>query len=290
MASYCGKCSLVWDGSKPFISCETCAATFDIDCVKITKTMFNTFSSSKNWSWRCDTCKYSSYRVMSNNLKELTNVVDLLRKEIDIIKKQISPKTDSNISIDSPVSPPNTSLRHPSSATLQTEPLLAATQNHQSSASIQSQHTSIESTNQLESLRQTRSDKTKALSNLKSYNSSKPSQTIVNDNSRVELNDVVQLEAASFKDKKWFYLSNLKPGTTENMVKSFICTKMNVDPSKLYVRNLLKRNHDPGLITFTSFKVGFHESLDISTKSSIWPENVSFGPFIPKNEFVRRHR
>lgn len=101
---------------------------------------------------------------------------------------------------------------------------------------------------------------------------------------------IVELEAATFKEKKWFYVSNLKPGTSESMVKSYICTKMKMEPTELIVKSLLKKNHDPKCITFTSFKVGVDETSDTTAISNIWPENVTVSVFIQKNEYPRRHR
>lgn len=100
----------------------------------------------------------------------------------------------------------------------------------------------------------------------------------------------VELVAASFKEKKWFYVSNLKPGTTESTMKSYICDKMNVPPSEVIVKSLLKKDHDPSSITYTSFKVGIEESIDTTKMNSIWPRNITSSVFVPKNEFIRRHR
>lgn len=100
----------------------------------------------------------------------------------------------------------------------------------------------------------------------------------------------IDLVAATFKKKKWFYVSNLKPGTSESMVKSYICTKTKIDTSEVTVKSLLKKNHDPASITFTSFKVGIDETTDTEALNSIWPDNVTINVFIPKNEYPRRPR
>ncbi|KAG4077871.1 hypothetical protein HA402_013805 [Bradysia odoriphaga] len=105
-----------------------------------------------------------------------------------------------------------------------------------------------------------------------------------------QVSTIGELVAASFKEKKWFYVSNLKPGTTELTMKSYICDKMKVPPSEVIVKSLLKKDHDPSSITYTSFKVGIEESIDTTNMNSIWPRNITSSVFVPKNEFIRRHR
>lgn len=96
MASYCGKCNRIWDGSIDFVSCESSSATFDIECVKISKTVFKATNDSRNWSWRCDSCRYSSYRTMTNAVKELTTIVNFVRSEMDLINKKLDHVSNVN--------------------------------------------------------------------------------------------------------------------------------------------------------------------------------------------------
>lgn len=100
----------------------------------------------------------------------------------------------------------------------------------------------------------------------------------------------VDLLAATFKEKRWFYLTNLKPGTMESTVKSYICSKIKVNPRSVTVKSLLRKDHDPASITFVSFKVVIDDTIDTSTISLIWPDNVKITVFVPKNEYIRRHR
>jgi len=101
------------------------------------------------------------------------------------------------------------------------------------------------------------------------------------------------LEAASpTTDRLWFHVSNLKLGTSEEMVKKFILQNKKFSQMDFVVKSLIKRDHCPSNITFASFKVGFEPSsaIDFTELKSIWPTNVSFGKFIPKNLHHRRHR
>lgn len=61
-------------------------------------------------------------------------------------------------------------------------------------------------------------------------------------------NHCVTLEAARSIEKKWFYVSNLRPGTTESMVKSFITNNLRLEDSELIGKSLLKRDHDAAQI------------------------------------------
>lgn len=109
-------------------------------------------------------------------------------------------------------------------------------------------------------------------------------------NNHATPNNCVTLEAARSIEKKWFYVSNLRPGTTESMVKSFITNNLRLEDSELIVKSLLKRDHDPAQITFTSFKIGFDTAADTINLENIWPANISISEFIPKNLHNRRHR
>lgn len=102
-----------------------------------------------------------------------------------------------------------------------------------------------------------------------------------------------RLEAASPPtDRLWFHVSNLKLGTSEELVKKFILENKNFSQMDIVVKSLINRNHDPSSITYASFKVGFEPSsaIDLTELKSIWPANVSFKEFIPKNLHYRRHR
>lgn len=262
MASYCNKCSKLWDGSVPFITCEICASSFDIDCVKVTKTTFNTMANGKNWSWKCDSCRYSSYRVMSNNLKELKNVVDLMRTELEQVKNLI---ISTNNTSSAPTNGPKLPLVPTS---ISASPVTNPKPNSTKSAPVAPR---------------TRGQLARANN----------SNTSTNTNTNVDTAELtepsVTLEAATIQDKKWFDVSNFKPGTTENMVKQHICNKMNFGPSDITVKCLLKRDHDPAAITFISFKVGFNVTADTSDITNIWPANISTSVFIPKNEYKGRN-
>lgn len=265
MASYCKKCSQVWDGSVAFISCESCASTFDIDCVKITKTMFNAFSNGKNWSWKCDSCRFSSYRIMSNNLKELTNTVDLLRNELLFLKNLLAPDKFQSDKMNG------------SQSTLSVPPC------KNQAKTIHSSSVLPPAKSQSKSTIETRS-RSQALKNQPTKDD------VVTIDQQYCTDNVVTLEAASHTEKKWFYVSNFKPGTTETMVKSFIISKSNFNAADVIVKSLLRRDHDPTQITFASFKVGFDVIADTTNIENIWPVDISFAEFIPKNLNNRRHR
>lgn len=266
MASYCNKCSKLWDGSVPFITCEICTSTFDIDCVKVTKTTFNTMANGKNWSWKCDSCRYSSYRVMSNNLKELKKVVDLVRTELEQVKNLIL--STNNTSLASTTGPINPSLVPASNS--------AFPVTNTSTRTIPKPKNSVSAP-----------IAPRTRGQLAKTNNSDSSANL---NTNVDTAESsVTLEAATVQDKKWFYVSNFKPSTSENMVKQHICNKMNVVPPDIIVKCLLKRDHDPAAITFISFKVGFNVTADTSEIFNIWPANISTSVFVPKNDYKGRH-
>lgn len=102
------------------------------------------------------------------------------------------------------------------------------------------------------------------------------------------------LEAASpITNKLWFHVSHLKIGTTEEMVKSFIRGNKHFCQMDIAVKSLMRRDVDPSNITYASFKVGFDPScaINIEELKSMWPSNISFSEFIPKNlQHQRRHR
>lgn len=264
MASYCGKCNKIWDGSVDFLSCESCSAAFDIECLKITKTVFKATNDNKNWSWRCDSCRYSSYRTMTNAIKELTTVVNIMRSAIDLIKKQLDHAANgANLSSSAslPVNNKRDKIVDDGQSINKVDVTAKAKPKQSAPKSI------ILTRSQQQVVKKTAPDPCQTLS--------APAITFNDDD--------VFIQAAETPVKKWLYLTNVKPSTTVENVRSFIVSKMDIQADSFAVFKLVKKGADISLLTFASFKIGFNSTLDTSRLKSLLPANVRISDFVERN-------
>lgn len=237
------------------MTCECCGKCFDIECAGVTRTLFKATNDNSNWSWKCNECRFSSYRILTNNLKELTMVVNLLRNDIDFLKKASDCRNNQ----------PDNAINDPFRNIQSTNKAIVTNANPKSKQPV------------TKSTVQTRSSRNTVV------NDSTPEPSEELPAASIVLNDDVLFQAAETPARKWLYLTNLKPSTTVENVKSFLCSKLNINVDALVVIKLVKKGIDISHLTFTSFKIAFNTIMDPSHVEMFLPPNVRISEFVDRN-------
>ena len=95
-------------------------------------------------------------------------------------------------------------------------------------------------------------------------------------------------EIKTVEPKKWLYVSNLDPQTTEEAVVKLVSNALQSAPTEFSCVKLLPKNVLAP--TFISFKIGMKEELFMkSLAPEIWPSGIAFREFVDRpRSFSRR--
>jgi hypothetical protein len=95
-------------------------------------------------------------------------------------------------------------------------------------------------------------------------------------------------EIKTVEPKKWLYVSNLDPQTTEEAVVKLISSGLQSDPTDFSCVKLLPKNVLAP--TFISFKIGMRDELfQKSLAPELWPSGIAFREFVDRpRSFPRR--